>query len=88
MPSATWSPAEHTCEHGPGAPVSAWGLTRVGPVSTQMAGPSAAALIRSGGRDRVRGQGVCATTVSREPVIHSRPAESMIRSGADMALGE
>ena len=53
-----------------------------------MAGPSGAALIRSG---------VCATgyavrmagttTVSREPVIHRRPAESMMRAGADMALG-
>ena len=53
-----------------------------------MAGPSAAALIKSG---------VCATgyavrvpgttTVSREPVIHRRPAESMMRAGADMALG-
>jgi hypothetical protein len=57
-------------------------------MSTQMSGPSAAALIRSG---------VCATgyavrvagttTVSREPVIHKRPAESMMRSGADMVLG-
>ena len=53
-----------------------------------MAGPSAAALIRSGVRATgyaVRVPG--ATTVSREPVIHRRPAESMTRAGADMALG-
>ena len=65
-----------------------WSLMRVEPVSAQMAGPSATALIRSG---------VCATgyavrvsgmtTVSREPVIHRRPAESMMRAGADMVLG-
>ena len=51
-----------------------WSLMRVEPVSAQMAGPSAAALIKSG---------VCATgyavrvpgttTVSWEPVIHRRP---------------
>ena len=68
--------------------VSSCSLTRADPVSIQMADPAAAALIRSG---------VCATgyavnvpgatTVSREPVIHRRPAASMTRAGADMALG-
>jgi hypothetical protein len=71
-----------------GRRVSTCSLTRADPVSTQMADPAAAALIRSG---------VCATgyavrvpgttTVSREPVIHRRPAASMTRAGADMALG-
>jgi hypothetical protein len=53
-----------------------------------MAGPSAAALIKSG--VRATGYAVSVpgtTTVSREPVIHGRPAESMMRAGADMALG-
>jgi hypothetical protein len=60
----------------------------VDPVRSQMAGPSAAALIRSGVRVTgyaVRVSGI--TTVSREPVIHRRSAESMMRAGADMVLG-
>ena len=55
---------------------------------TQMTGPSAAALIRSGVRATgwaVRVPGI--TTVSPEPVIQRRPAESMMRAGADRALG-
>jgi hypothetical protein len=53
-----------------------------------MAGPSAAALIKSGVRATgyvVRLPGT--TTASREPVIHRRPAESLMRAGADRALG-
>jgi hypothetical protein len=53
-----------------------------------MVGPSAAALIKSGVRATgyaVRVPGT--TTVSRVPVIHRRPAESMMRAGADRALG-
>ena len=68
--------------------VSAWSLTRADPVSTQMVGPSAAALIKSGVRATgyaVRVPGT--TTASREPVIHRRPAESLMRAGADRALG-
>src|ERR1051326_791207 len=69
------------------AGVLTWSLMRVEPVSAHMAGPSAAALIRSGACATgyaVRVPGT--TTVSREPVIHRRPAESMMRAGADMAL--
>jgi len=53
-----------------------------------MPGPSAAALIRSVVRTTgyaVRVPGT--TTDSTEPVIHRRPAESMMRAGADRALG-
>src|SRR6266568_5662586 len=67
--------------------VSSWSLVRVDPVRSQMAGPSAAALIRSGvcaTGYAVRVPGI--TTVSREPVIHRRSAESMMRAGADMVL--
>jgi hypothetical protein len=68
--------------------VVTWSLIKVEPVAVQIADPSAAALVKSG---------VCATgyavrvpgttTVSREPVIQRRPAESMMRAGADIALG-
>ena len=51
-------------------------------MSAQMAGPSAAALIKFGvcaTRYAVKVPGT--TTASREPVIHRRPAESMTKPG-------